>query len=306
MTLVPVSGDLAGNTPDAQLERLRCARQWIASASGEDALSGYNGARLVQAWVRINKAAREVGAEAARLEMTALRRVGQLGAAHQLPPNSRAVATAFAAMTEDEFDAALDSVQSAASAVSIWRQIRAQQQEADDQKRGVEVGRGRFCAANPVRMEDLEEATRSVLAAAFDAGRATTVTEAARDVAHALDLEEEFRHSSAVRHGLRTAVRDALRHEAVGSPMSGEMPPFITYLDSDAGWVRIPAHVASVDQVIAWAAFRMEQAKDSLRKAQAAEDLAARLSALRREIPGVARASELLERAAGQPQRKAG
>lgn len=274
---LPAIADSA--TPELRsVETLHAIRLWIATAQDDAEVRDiYHQAELARQWVRIHREAVALAVEASRLELVALRRLGQLRALGSLGSQRASAARGLAELAEPDFERLLASVAEDTSAVAVWRRYKQALEEQQGVRIGYAIGSGQSAAPEEVTSEELSDATEAVLAAAFADGRPTSVTGAALSVAEILGLEDSFVENSAVRRGLRAAVRYSLAQ--ANSAAEGDYPRFVTYRDKEVGWVRVPFHCASVAQVRAWASFRMRQARDTATAASYAETIAALVNA---------------------------
>jgi len=300
MTETLIALDMAPLTnASVAMRMLTDARRWVEESNDADALlDAIQKAQLAREWVRIVKEAAAIGAEATRLEMTALRRCGQIGCVDQLPVHQRQAARGFAEMSDAEFATLMASTRCASVASTVWRTWRQDQEEADAYDRGYLIGSGQQ-SGGPVEIapHEVSDAARIVLGAALNGQKGVSVGQASLALADALDISRaDYFANDAMRKGLRTAIRAALASEYGLRSSDNGLPDFISYQEEEMGWIVLPFAVANVTQVAAWAAFRNQQADDVRRAADEAMSLAERVVTLHETYPDINKAIDLLAR----------
>lgn len=287
-----VSPDLS---VEKNIELIRRAQRIIAvSDIGEEILDTIKRAKLGREWVKISKAAKELAVEATRLEATALRRLGQLEFFTGLPINQKPVAQWFASQTEEEFKAVLAEADKSSSAVGLWRRWQRQSVIDEAFRRGGRIATGEDFNPEKVTKENLAQSAKTVLDVALSNDETISVSSAAFHLAEQLGLEIDYFEDAAIRSGLAFAIRQAFReHLPVGD--DEHYPGWITYYQKDLGFVRIPWNIATVEQVLAWAAFREEQANMYIEAAAKASEVGEEVRVAAKKYPRVKKVVDLLK-----------
>jgi hypothetical protein len=237
---------------------LYTARLEMDEASAQVASDTAKQAALVREWVRIQKASATIGVEATRLEMTALRRLGQLGALESLTPTAQAAAKGFAGMTVSAFTELVADVSKATSASRVWTRHSEHSKEAARYDLGARIGAG--IVDTPVCSDprELMSAAQTLLDHVVASGQITSVSSAAEMLATRMDILSDYKHDPVVRKGVRETVRYALMN---AGDQDDCFPKFISYQEAEAGWVHIPLATATVRHLRFHDEYRQRQAE---------------------------------------------
>lgn len=265
-------------------DQMDAAAEWVRSASVDEAIDVAERARLAQAYVKAVGAARRLAESACRLECEALRRIGQLGSFDALRRTKNGaqrvgIAKSLAAMTDDAFAQLLATIPASATAVGVMRAWKRDQDEAEADRTGRGIGSGRakvpLDAAWSLRAL-VQAATCLLDNYASDLG-AIDAMSVAEELAQ--DIGSDWQEA-AVRAGYKEAVRLAIQsYDSGGSWMHPDLPEWVSYEEDEAGWVRVPARAASLEQFRAMVAFRRHQADTLTAQAETYERALAELDA---------------------------
>ena len=355
--------------PHAAFQQLKSVEMTIASIETADLLvEVVDRAKLAEQWLRIKNAAADVVLQASRVQLTAVRRIGQLGpeaiALLEANTNERSFAARLAELTDARFRGALDELKRPVKASWLIAQIDALHLQANYLNRGYDIGKGRPADENelaerareaeriarqsspskPKSRKQIERENRQVhhenrverwqnearlkmlgdlLKSLYRDGDPFSVSEATDRMIDLLnehqrlwpedhpigdDPRNGFREtdemqfvregvSAAIRHALMASVSyDDANHETVHSEILGDIHPprFVTYMDPDAGWVRIPWSNASLVQLQEMAALRRRQAEDLAAKATSLTELATILERAQQRRPDETNCANLL------------
>jgi hypothetical protein len=300
---------LAGNEVE-QTHRLRELRKWVQDAGPTDAAELAANAKKARDVIKALKASLDLAAEATRLEMAALRRLGELNRTDLLPrgSNLKTAARWLADLSPDTFSQLLVDLEPGQTTFSVYRQHMRSREEEEDRQRMANIGAGR--PQRPVRGYDgpsqleIARAAETILESLTLRADTFTVSEAADELAEALEIPSWNRPTHL---GLEQIVRDAISQ----TPMRGSedfpysAPQFVTYHEADVGWVRVPWERASLTQLRFMAEYRKEQADQMVGAWKELQDLLARLDDVAEKHPGTESCLELMERASVTPKRSA-
>jgi hypothetical protein len=284
---VPDGGDLSDPDVARTLAKLRAAREYVRGCPEDEALKARRDAETVRHWARINKASGEIALEACRLQATAMRRLAQLGSAH-IAGMGRAASEWLGSLDDEDFAEVIDGTRYAKSPVTLYNEHCKREAAADAYRRGQEIAGG---GGERAEFESLTRAASTVLHAAMEEG-ATTVGELTEELARQLDvsLDDHGHGGWAVREGVESVIREALRSENISSEAH---PDFVTWKDREAGWLRIPWPAATLDQLRWMAEFREEQARELAEAAETLRILVRDLDAIRAGNRHLARLNDL-------------
>lgn len=282
---IPGADDITGTQGQRLMAQMRAAREYVRGCAEDEALKAKKDAQVAWEWVKIHGAARDIAMEACKLQATAVRRLAQLGS-HHISGQGRAAAEWLGSMSDAAFAALLDSMKSARSPATLYRDHREETERNAKLQRGQEIAEGR---GEAVDYESLCGAATYILAAAM-AGGATTVNELTEELGCALGYGDTDMGDPVIREGVEAAIREALRSERI----SGEAhPDFVTWKDREAGWLRIPWPAATLDQLRWMAEFREEQARELAEAAETLRILVRDLDAIRADSRHLTRLNDL-------------
>jgi hypothetical protein len=241
---------------------------WCSAAHNlDDLLDAQEKARCIREMAKVRKMATEVLIATTRAELAILRRLGQLKGGPESFKGSqfRSAARYLGAMPEEKFNAVSAGLDTAASAVSIVQQLKAEERERDSfaELNRMYEGAGRVVA---FREYDLERITAAAieLLGVFETDE-FTVLEAAQTLLEKLEVHHysilELEAAKAiVSHALLSAS-----HEQDYSLFDG--PRFVTFSHDEFGWRRIASSQASVGQFRQMVELRESQAEALTAKA---------------------------------------
>lgn len=260
--LVHIRGDLV-----AQEQQLRTLQQRILSMSIDDVVDVEERARMAREYLRITKQAGRVRVEALRVELLALRRIGQLGATQLLGSRSGAKAQAklFATLDDTAWAEVMRLCEDLVSPTVVYRHLQGVEHERSTRVHLDYVYAGQHVAIVPPSWDEMVIAAHVMLDRADDEGEAITVPEAALALAKAYGRNDDLDRAQMV--GLEFAVRTAIRHADASTQrvaidgVPSTVPAFVTYEEDEAGYVRVPFKVASIEQLTAMARARRSQAE---------------------------------------------
>jgi hypothetical protein len=282
---VPGAGDITGVQGQRLITQMRAAREYAKTFTEDEALKAKKDARVAWEWAKIHDAAREVAVEACKLQATAVRRLAQLGSRH-IAGQGRAAAEWLGSMSDEAFAALLDSMKSARSPATLYRDHRSDVEREAKFRRGQEIADGE---GFPADYDSVCRAATYILNVAM-AGGATTVNELAEALGSELGYGDTDMGDPVIREGIEVAIREALRSENI----SGEAhPDFVTWKDREAGWLRIPWPAATIDQLRWMAEFREEQARELAEAAETLRILVRDLDAIRADNRHLTRLNDL-------------
>ena len=179
-TLVPMNKTAMLHDAPSALRMLSEARQWLEDSTDPDELyEAVQKAQLAREWVRIAKGAAEIGAEATRLEMVALRRLAEIGSFGSLSAGQKAAAKGFAAMTHAEFDSAIADVATSCTATGVWSRIKQERARQEGFDAGERIMNGGGASPSNVSRAELETAAKTILSASLGSEQSTSIATAA-------------------------------------------------------------------------------------------------------------------------------
>lgn len=271
---VPGADDVTGAAARHLVAQMRAACEYVRNCTEDEALKAKKDAKMAWEWAKIHDAAAEIAIEACKLQATAVRRLAQLGSRH-IAGAGRAAAEWLGAMSDQEFRKLLDGMRYARSPVALYNDHRKREEASAGYDRGREIAAGR---SGPGAYESVAAAATHVLNAAM-AGGATTVGELTDKLGNEMGYAwEEYRCNPAIREGIESVIREALRSENISAEAH---PDFVTWKDAEAGWLRIPWPAATLDQLRWMAEFRAEQARELQEAADTLAILVRDLDAIR-------------------------
>ncbi len=249
--------------------RLREAREQVQQSSVPEAEQAIKSARMVLAWVRINKASREIAVEACKLQLTSLRRIYQAEPKHA--GTDRTYGRWLAGLDDHRFEQILKDLDHVGPVNPAWV-YRAYGGRLNPKKDD------RHTSSKGAIGVNSREAVAAAIADYLDAVTsltATTVTvrSLTDKVADELGIGNEVRADLLLRQGIDVMVREAMRAER-----PDELPEYVTWKDPDTGeFVHIPWRFANIEQLEFMAGYRQQQAAEVKQKADELSDIAARL-----------------------------
>lgn len=141
--LVLASSNLSPQEAIAQLDRVR---EFVKSETDPTVLAEtIDRAKLAASWVKIKSAAGEVTLHATKVQVTAVRRIGQLGseAVQLLSKRDGEYACLLAKLTDARFEAELDNLDRSIGPASFYRNIYDSDVRAWDLNRGYDIAHGK-------------------------------------------------------------------------------------------------------------------------------------------------------------------
>ncbi|UTN91522.1 hypothetical protein SEA_PERIWINKLE_68 [Gordonia phage Periwinkle] len=131
--------------PAEALSQLQAVQERIATIDTPEILvEVIDRAKLATQWVQIKNASAEVALQATRVQIAAVRRIGQLGdvAVALLPEPEAKYAARLAQLTDSRFRSALDELERPIKASTFWQKIAALESYAWDLNRGYDIANG--------------------------------------------------------------------------------------------------------------------------------------------------------------------
>lgn len=295
--------DESGAVP--QISQLRQVLSLLPGMNAQDAAGVAEKARQARLIAEAMKANAEVVCECCRLELHALRRLGQLGQSTLAPSSLRAAARRLGDLDDDQFAQVLALVQPFRSALGVFRSyekaLDAAQNEAwADYRRS---GNG-INLSEDYGLSDLKEAVATILERSdIQHSEALTVAE----VAEELRAELGWASDTARTMALKEVVREALLADASGindgdGAVWGRLkatglPRYITCREDAEGgdpvWTRVPVGEATIEQAEWLLAYRREQIAQIRAKCRPIERLIALLRPASERNPDVRKMSDL-------------
>jgi hypothetical protein len=289
--LVPVGLDLDSPGVVARLSEIT---EYVKTASGEEAASTASRARLAREYARIHKAAKEIRRAALRLEIYALRRLGEIGAFKGLSPEETNAAKEFAALDEPALERAL-SKWHGDSAVGFKRELVRQHETNGALRRMREWREGRDPNLQPstdtvFALTDFRQAV-AVIINNLDFSGPFEIEAVADAVLEEIDpVGDSF--FDITRHAVRGFVRDALNAAVAACPddsiddatQMGNAPRVVTFHSDEVGWIRIPFALATVSQFEWFVQYREAQAQALEEKAAQFRSVLAAMQSISNEV----------------------
>ncbi|YCU34495.1 hypothetical protein ACRYGU_16775 [Mycobacteroides abscessus] len=154
--------------PQTAYAQLKSVEEFVQSIDSVNLLvEVIDRAKLAQEWLKVKNAAAEVVLQAARVQLAALRRIGQLGSAaiELLPDNTaeRRYAARLAELTDARFEGELDSLERPVKASTFIQNIDSAHSYANWMNKGYDVADGRPADERELwaRAREAEEAERA-------------------------------------------------------------------------------------------------------------------------------------------------
>lgn len=240
----------------------------------EQAKEAFDRVRLAKEWAKIRKVAREVRMDLLRLELALLRKVGQLRVLTAVPTTQRPVAEFFASKTDAQINELLAQFgEGATSPLMVYRRATAEEDHSAARRR---VTSGEYAESEHYVADETREWAVKEYAGDLKAGLAAvlehyyeednegfSIIGLAEQVCDSVGLDQR----SAIwgtREGLLEVCRKAVRDAPSVAVNGTEVPRFITCLDRTSPipdkWIRVPFHVATLDQLRDMVDLRRQQA----------------------------------------------
>lgn len=259
------------------LSRLPQIERFIAqSTNADDMRSAVDQARLLRELKRIRGLAEQVAAMALRIEVLALRRLSELGAAFTKTTDKRC-ADRLARTPMADIEVLLASTDCPRTALGVSDRLGAieRQQAARRDVRSGRVEPDQHPTSNTVPWYELAEAAAKILNSATTLGTEFTVADAADKLLAEVGAEHSDLHAMAARELIRDAIA---ADDGDSDGFRDTIPAVVTFRKwnpdgTDGAWVRIPWRNATLAQLRWMAEYRMVQAKAMLAAAERLTDL---------------------------------
>jgi hypothetical protein len=267
--------------------------------TAEEAREAYDRVKLAKEWAKIRKVAKEMHTELLRLEIHLLRKVAQLDALSAVPAAHRAAAKFFASKSDEQIDKLIRDYGDGGSPTRLMKRVLGDDEQARARHHytsGEYVKQQRY-VGDEARAEAVQEQARNVkegLAALlenyYEGDEGFSVFELAEQVCESVGIDQRsavWGRSEGLLEVCRKAVRDAPSLAVLGT----EAPRFVTCIDRGSAydldleksgkphWVRVPFHVASLEQLDDMVALRQEQASKAAAVAESLANLRNELAA---------------------------
>lgn len=298
------------------LEQMTELSVYVQQCTADEADDLYTRAKVAKEWIKIHKGATEIANAAIRLECWAVRRIYQL-VGDDIQNSLRAAGKRFAAMDDGEFSDMLTKyIPRSGTAIGIHRQISKDEIDRwrvgrEDRLRNgyvtdddeAEILHDDFDSSWRWASRTMYQSATDLLTALYETGEAFTVDEAAIRLAKELDLSPGVASSFAAKE----LIRYAARSEAIMAPTDTVGRPnypygrvtFVTYETDDLGWVRVPWHSATIDQLRFMVRYRREQADQLAVRADELDAILAQTEKIAAKHPDETRLVDLAKYSGG-------
>lgn len=262
-------------------ESLDALLTWVTDPSTrvEDIAWNSQEFQAVRDWLKAHESAQHLRRKAVRVELIALRRVATEGLASKLSGSSQVKPTArwLGTLTDEGFADLLEQLTGEETPISLWRRAKKEQEKVNSWLEWEDHLTGR--PTDPLleqeyRFQGAAHAARQLLADLQIEGTSFTVQEAADRLAIALEEDGVHVHQALRGTPLTQLVRNAIHRDAEGYETFANqenqpvrVPAFVTY-ETNNGVVRVPWHVASLEQLKAFVEIHESKARALADRAQ--------------------------------------